>query len=392
VGQHYDVVIVGGGAMGSSVAYFLAADPDFTGKVLVVERDPTYATASTSLSLGSIRQQFSTPENIRMSFFGAQFVAGIGEHLAVDGEAAQVSYVPGGYLFLATSSGLPVLESNHRLQRSLGAENVLLSPAELASRFPWLAVDDLAAGSLGLRHEGWLDPYSLLQAFRRKARALGVEYVTDEVVGFTRDAGRIAGVTLAAGGELACGTVVNAAGPRAGMVAALADVELPVRPRKRFIYVFDCRTPVPCRQLVIDPSGVFFRPEGAGFVGGVSPPPENDPDCLDLDIEYTLFEEQVWPALARRVPDFEAIKLQRAWAGHYDYNTVDQNAILGPHPELRNLLFINGFSGHGVQQSPAAGRAIAELITHGAYRSLDLTRLSFERFALGRPLIEANVV
>jgi len=353
--QQTDVAIVGGGVIGSAVAYFLAADPGFGGSIAVIERDPTYAAASTALSVGSVRQQFSTPENIRMSLFGAEFIAGIGEHLAVGDEAPDVGWHKAAYLFLATEKGRPILEANHAVQRENGAVNVLLSAAELAERFPWLRTDDLAAGSLGLEHEGWLDPYALLNAFRRKA-------------------------------------VVNAAGPHAGRVAGLAGIELPVRPRKRFVYVFDCRASLSVNQLVIDPSGVYFRPEGAQFIGGVSPPEEEDEDCLDLEVRYELFEERVWPVLAHRVPAFEELKLLRAWAGHYEYNTVDQNAILGAHPEIGNFYFANGFSGHGVQQAPAAGRAIAELIVDGRYRTLDLARFGYDRIVRNDPIRELNVV
>ena len=182
-------------------------------------------------------------------------------------------------------------------------------------------------------------------------------------------------------------------GAQAGRVAALAGIALPVAPRKRFVYVFDCRTPIePLAPLTIDPSGVYFRPEGKGFIGGVSPPEDRDPDSDDLEVEYDLFEETVWPALAARVPAFEAIKLTGAWAGHYDYNIVDQNGIVGRHPEVANLIFANGFSGHGLQQSPAVGRAVAELILQGGYRSIDLTRFGYERFARDEPILELNVV
>jgi FAD-dependent oxidoreductase domain-containing protein 1 len=387
-----DIVIVGGGVMGSAVAYFLAADPAFSGRIAVVERDPTYATASTALSVGAVRQQFSTPENIQMSLFGAQFFDRAGEHLQVGGEVPEIGFHHGAYLFLATKAGLPVLERNHAVQKFNGAVNVLLPAKELKERFSWLETGDLAAGSLGLEHEGWVDPYGLLQAFRKKARSLGVQYVEDEVVGFGGDGGRIEAVELASGEAIACGAVVNAAGPRAGMVAERAGVKLPVSPRKRFVYVFDCRKSLACNQLVIDPTGVYFRPEGKNFIGGVSPPAETDEDCFDLDIEYTLFEEVVWPTLAHRVPAFAEIKLLNAWAGHYDYNTLDQNAIIGAHPELRNFYFCNGFSGHGVQQSPAAGRAIAELILHGRFKTLDLARFGYERIATKSPLKELAVV
>ncbi len=388
----YDVVIVGGAVTGSAVAYFLAGPLGFKGSVLVVERDPTYETAATPRSAGGIRQQFSTPENIAMSIFGAGFVKSIGEHLSVAGETAEIPFVENGYLFLASAAGRAVLAENHATQTGFGADIALLSPAELGARFPWLNTSDLAAGALGLSNEGWTDPYGLLQAFRRKARSLGVAYVKDEVVGLVRDGNRVAALRLAQGGEIACGAVVNTAGFHAHEVAAMAGLALPVRPRKRFVFVFDCREPVLKAPLLIDPSGVYFRPEGASYICGVSPPEDADPDCLDFEIDYSLFEDTIWPALAHRVPAFEAIKLARAWAGHYDYNTLDQNAILGLHPEVANFYTAAGFSGHGLQQSPAVGRAIAELIVHGGYRSIDLARFGWQRVLENAPLFERNVV
>ena len=388
----WDVVIAGGAVMGSAIAYFLAGRMGFTGSILVVEKDPTYAECATARSAGGIRQQFSTRENIAMSSFGAAFVKAADEHLTVDGAAPSLPFVEQGYLFLATAGGMAVLQQNHALQRSLGADNVLLDPVGLGTRFPWLRTDDLAGGSLGLANEGWTDPYSLLQAFRRKARSLGVTYLKDEVIGVTRSGSRIAGVVLAEGGAFACGALVDCAGVRAAEIAAMAGLELPVRPRKRIVYVFDCREPLHRAPLLIDPGGVWFRPERDSYIGGVSPPESEDPDCLDFEPDDRLFDNVVWPALAHRVPAFEAIKLARSWVGHYDYNTLDQNAILGPHPEVANFYFVNGFSGHGLQQSPAVGRAIAELIAHGEYRSIDLTRFSYARVAANQPIVELNVV
>ncbi len=387
-----DVAIVGGGVIGSAIAYFLAADPGFRGSVAVIEKDPTYETAATPRSAGGIRQQFSTPENIQMSAFGARFVKSIGEYLSVDGEAAQLPFVEWGYLFLATPAGLEVLQRNHRQQAALGANVALLASGELRERFSWLNVEDLAAGCYGLANEGWTDPYGLLQAFRRKARALGVAYLADEVVEVKRAGSRVTGVILRQGGPLACGAVVNAAGYHAHKLAAAAGIELPIRPRKRIVYVFDCRDKPAKAPLLIDPTGVWCRPEGANYIGGISPAEEEDPDCTDFEIDYRLYEEVIWPTLAHRIPAFEAIKLVRAWAGHYDYNTLDQNAILGPHPEVRNFYFANGFSGHGLQQSPAVGRATAEHIVHGGYRSIDLTRFGYERVLRNEPIFELNVV
>ena len=390
--QSWDVVIAGGAVVGSAVAYFLAGCTGFTGSILVVEKDPSYAECATARSAGGIRQQFSTRENIAMSSFGAAFVKSADQHLTVDGAAPGLPFVEQGYLFLATPAGMPVLEQNHALQRSLGATNVLLDAAGLSERFDWLETGDLAGGSLGLANEGWTDPYSLLQAFRRKARSLGVTYLKDEIIGVTRSGSKVAGVVLAEAGAIACGALVDCAGVRAAEIAAMAGLELPVRPRKRIVYVFECRAPLHGAPLLIDPNGVWFRPEHGSYIGGVSPPEAEDPDCLDFEVDDRLFEEIVWPTLAHRVPAFEAIKLARSWAGHYDYNTLDQNAILGPHPEVANFYFANGFSGHGLQQSPATGRAIAELIAFGEYRSIDLKRFSYDRVVENRPIVELNVV
>lgn len=389
--DRYDAIIVGGAAVGSATAYFLAKLGFPVGRVVVIERDPTYAEAATPRSLGGIRQQFTTRENMLMSRFGMEFVKSIGEHLAVDGDVPDVGWKEQGYLFLTSDKGLESLRRNHEVQRSIGAQVEILEPGALKAKFPWINVEGLAAGSFGFKGEGWVDPYALLQAFRRKARSLGVRYIEDEVVGIDKSGGRIAGVRLKSGNRLSCGTLINTAGTRAHFLAAMAGVDIPIRPRKRIIYVFDCRTPPPRAPLTIDTNGVFFRPEGPSFVCGVSPAEDNDPDCLDFEIDYSFWEELVWPTIANRVPAFEAVKLVRAWAGHYDYNTLDQNVILGPHPGCTNMILANGFSGHGLQQSPAAGRALAELVIHGGYRSLDLTRFSYDRVLKNDPIVEANV-
>ena len=390
--ERADVVIVGGGAVGSSIAYFLARDPGFGGKVIVVERDPTYKTASSALSASSIRQQFSTPTNIQLSRFGIDFLRAIGTHLEVDGEQPDIGLREPGYLFLASPDGVRVLEANHGVQTAYGADVALLDPADLAARFPWMSTEGIARGSLGLSMEGWFDGYGLMQAFRHKARALGVTYLHAEAVGFERSDSRIDAVLLRDGSRITCGVAVNAAGPQAGKVAALAGVTLPVEPRKRCVFVFDCKETLLRFPLLIDATGVWVRPEGPYFISGISPPEERDPRDPDFEVDHGIFDDLVWPALAHRVPAFETIKVVNSWVGHYEYNTFDHNGIVGPHPELRNFLFANGFSGHGIQQSPATGRAIAELIIHGRYLTIDLTPFSFDRIPANRPVREINVV
>ncbi len=390
----YDVLIAGGGVIGSSIAYFLSNHPE--GKNLrigVVEPDPAYAKSSTALSVGGIRQQFSTPENIRLSLFSTEFFRNAGVALAIQGEGPDLGFREVGYLFLATQVGLPILERNRARQVGLGADVEFLDPKGLQARFPWMKVSDLAGGSLGMRGEGWLDPYSLLQAFKKKARSQGVSFLTDEVTGISWTGDRVQTVTLAGGECLPVGLIVNAAGPRASGLALLAGIpDLPVRPRKRFVYRVQTSQDLPECPLVIDPSGVYFRPEGKGFLCGVSPPANRDPDTLDLEMDYDFFHEIVWPALAQRVPTFDSLRLGSSWAGHYAYNTLDQNAILGPHPERMNFFFANGFSGHGLQHSPGIGMALSELILLGEYRTLDLSRFGFKRFAENTLIREENVV
>jgi FAD-dependent oxidoreductase domain-containing protein 1 len=391
--DHADVVIIGGAIVGSAVATFLRRRPDWHGRVVVVERDTSFRTSSTTLSAASIRLQFSTPLNIEISRFGVELIKHLDEWLGVAGEPEpEVDFVEGGYLFLASAAGLPILESNHAVQREHGVSVALLTPKELQARFPWLNVEDLAGGSLGLADEGWFDAYALLQAFRRKARSLGVEEVAGEVVEVERDGGRATGVRLADGRRLEADWVVNAAGPRAAGVAAMAGLELPVSPRKRMVFHFDCRTRI-ASPLTIDTSGTYFRPEGPNYIAGSSPHGEQpDPDTFDLDVDRSWFEEVVWPAIAHRVPAFEAIRLLDAWAGHYEVNTLDHNAVIGPHPDLPNFLFANGFSGHGLQQAPAAGRALSEWIASGDYETIDVRPLGYERIAANRPYRELNVI
>ena len=390
--KYVDVVIVGGAVVGSAAAYFLRAQTGFKGSVLVVEKDFTYEHSATARSAASIRHQFSTPENIRMSQFGSHFIQNIGDYLAVDGEVPDLGFHEGGYLFLATPAGRDVLEANHRVQRSLGVDVALLAPAQLQVRFPWLNTSDLSAGSLGLSGEGWLDAFGLMQAFRRKAVSLGAEYQQAQVSAVQRAGRAITAVTLSDGATVNCGMVINAAGTGASALARSAGIFLPVQSRKRCVFFFSTPAEVSQCPLVIDPSGAYFRPEGSGFICGISPPDDQDPECFDFEVQHGLFDDVLWPTLAARVPGFEAARVQNAWAGHYDVNTLDHNVILGAHPEVDNLLFANGFSGHGMQQSAAAGRALSELVTFGSYRTLDLSAMGWTRVIAQRPLLEINVV
>ncbi|MBK8528312.1 MAG: FAD-binding oxidoreductase [Rubrivivax sp.] len=393
--DRFDVVIAGGAVVGSAAAYFLATHAGFAGRVLVLERDTSYRQCATTRSVASIRHQFSTPENIRLSMAGTAFVRQAETLLAVDGQTPGLGFNEAGYLFLATAAGLPALQRQHAVQRVEGADVALLDQPGLAARFDWLRTDDLAGGSLGLSGEGWLDAHALLHGFKRKAQSLGVVYRQAEVAGFECQGSRVVAVRLADGQRIACGWAINAAGTGATALAASAGISLPVVARKRCVFNFRSPArPTGC-GLVIDPSGVYFRAEGQGFIAGVAPPEASDPDIVDrndFEVEHALFDDIVWPTLAHRVPAFEALRLQGSWAGHYDVNLLDANVIVGPHPAVDNLLFANGFSGHGLQQAPGVGRALAEWIVDGGWRSIDLSALGWQRVIDGRPLPEDAVV
>ena len=389
--QNFDVAIVGGAAVGAAIAYFLQFVEGFPGSVAVIDRDPTFRTASTTLSASGIRQQFSTPENIRLSRFSLEFLRSLAERHGPD---ASPGLHEGGYLILASEEGRPVLEENFRTQTAEGAPVIFLDRAGLVERLPWLSTEDISAGTLGLSGEGWFDSHTLLKTLRAGAKRAGAELIAGEVVAIETATDRVEAVRLADGSRIRCGVLVNAAGPSAGRVAALAGRTLPVEPRKRTVFVLDCPDAPKSLPLVADPSGIWVRSEGRGFLTGWSPPEEQDSaaDPTDFEPDHGIFEQELWPALAARIPAFERLKVQSAWAGHYDHNVLDQNAVIGPDPLLPNFLYANGFSGHGLQHAPGVGRAVAELIVHGGYRTLDLSVFGYERIAAGRPLVERNVI
>jgi FAD-dependent oxidoreductase domain-containing protein 1 len=386
-----DVVVVGGAVVGSAIAYALKK-AGFPGRVLVIERDPTYARASTTLSCGGIRQQFSTEENILLSQYGLRLIRDLQrEH----GSDAGIGFREQGYLILATEEGAETLRANVAIQRRLGADIALLDRDALQTLFPWMSVEGLACAGFGRSGEGWFDPWAWMNLLRAGSRTLGAEWLTGEVTAVVHDGKRVSGVVLDDGRAIECSVLVNAAGPSAGKIADMAGIALPVGPRKRYVFVFDCREASEALHrapLTIDASGLYFRPEGRQFITGLSPEETDEPATLDFEVDHEWFTQEIWPRLAARVPTFEAIKATNAWVGHYDYNDLDQNAIVGPHPRLSNFYFANGFSGHGLQQAPAVGQVVAEHIMHGEYRTVDVTRFGYQRIAAGAPLAELNVI
>ena len=391
--EFYDVVVIGGAAMGSSAAFFLMENPDFDGSVLIVERDPTFARSSTALSVSSVRHQFTNPLNVRISQFGTEFIREFSKRTSVGGHGIDLSFQENGYLFLWSEKYEEKARAQARMQVGLGADIALLSPAKTRELFPHLRVDDIAVASFGRSGEGWFDNVGLMDGMRRKACSLGAELVADEIVGLQTRGGRVFRVDAASGNSIDCGAVVNATGPRCSRIAAMLDIDIPVVPQKRSVFVIDCQRPPEGRlPLMIDKTGVFCRPEGSFFICGGEPLRGGDTEFDDFEVVHDEFEEIIWPALAARSENFESVKVVNFWAGHYAFNLFDQNAIVGPHPELENFFFVNGFSGHGIQQSPAMGRAISELVAYGEYRSLDLSEMGFERILAGTRFSEGAII
>lgn len=403
------VVIVGGGVMGAATAWFLAREHGV--RVTVLERDASYARASSALSACAIRQQFSTAINIRISQDSLAFYRNIGNELAIGDERPSIGLTEPGYLYLAASAaGASVLREQHALQAEHAVQTALLTPDALVARFPWIDTTGLVLGSLGLSTatsgEGWFDGYAAMQAFRRAAAAIGVQFLEEEAIDFEVDthdsAPRVRAVHTARGQSIGGDSFVIASGAWSASVADKLGVELPVFARKRDVFAietqYDANDPahVALQQapLVIDPSGVWFRPEAqpGQFLCGAPPRGEDANDVPLGQIDHGLFDEVIWPALAARVPAFDALRVTSSWAGYYEMNDFDHNGLVGALGSYTNAYTACGFSGHGLQQAPAVGRGLAEYICTGEYLTLDLKPLRVSRIAEGRPLLEKNVI
>ena len=393
----YDVVLVGGAIMASSTAWFLTENPDFTGSVLVVERDPSYEKAATMLTNSCMRQQFSQELNVRVSQFAADFVKNIRTYMGGDERVPELSIRSFGYMYLADNEAFAdVLRNNHRVQRAAGAATELMTPDDILRTYPFYNVDDVVLGSINRVDEGYWDGSAVFDWWRRIARERGVEYVANEVVAMTTNASgsRVESVTLKSGEVVACGQVVNTSGPRAIRTCRMAGIEIPVEPRKRYTWIFDAAEPLDQDlPLTIDPCGVHVRENGSGtYMAGAHADIDPAVDYDDFVMDEDIWEDHAWPIIATRIPQFEAIKVLSRWAGQYDYNVLDQNAITGPHPEVENFIFLNGFSGHGLQQSPAMGRGTSEWLTYGEYRTLDLTPFHYDRILRNEPIREGAII
>ena len=379
--------------MGAATACFLARDHGV--RATVLERDPTHTRASSALSASSIRQQFSQPVNIALSQWSVRFLRRLGDELAMPGERPEIGLVEPGYLFLATLQGEEALRSNHEVQCRAGADVALLRPAELQRRFPWLNSAGVSLASLGLSGEGWFDGPALWQAFRRKAQHHGARFVAAQASEFDVQQGRARAVLCSDGRRFDADAVLLSAGAWTAPLAARLGVELPVRARKRDVFVLDSPAALPGCPLVIDPSGVWLRPEGRGFLAGAPPrqpwPGDGDEPPLDA-IDHGAFEALIWPTLAARVPALEALRVRSAWAGYYEMNLFDHNGLAGALPGWDNVFTACGFSGHGMQQAPAVGSAMAALMAGGRSDAPALDALSPQRLLDRKPLLERNVI
>ncbi|XP_067662237.1 FAD-dependent oxidoreductase domain-containing protein 1-like isoform X1 [Haliotis asinina] len=421
VPREVDILVVGGGLIGSAVAYWIKQRHPKGVSLMVLEKDMSYTRASSTLSAGGLRHQFSLAENIQLSMFCTDFLRNIKEHLSVlDQDPPSVPFNHQGYLFLVPPDNVEQCLKNHALQTELGAKVELLTCSRLKEKFPWLNLDGVELGSYGVEGEGWFDPYCLLQAFKQKNQSLGVRYVAGELTEFDFREQRImmgsesnshkildSAVIKGKDGKMyqtRFAVVINCAGAWAGDVARKAMIglgpgdlatPLPVEPRKRYVYAIHCPDgPGVASPLTVDSTLTYYRQDGYGghYICGCSPTEENEPCTDDLEVNYDYFHENVWPSLASRVPKFECLKLKSAWAGFYDYNTFDQNLIIGNHPYHRNMIFANGLSGHGVQHATGIGRAVMELIIDNDFKTIDLSNLGFERLIYKTPVLEQHIV
>lgn len=383
-----DVVVIGGGAIGAAVAYFVKLlDPGT--EVTVVERDPTYALASTPRASGGVRRLFSLPENIELSNFSIPFFDEFAKTMTVDGVPADIGLKKNGYLFIVPPSERNVLKRNFETQHRMGCTVAWLEPDELKLRFPSMNVTDLSA-AVHSPEDGWLDPHSVLMGFRNKAKSLDAEFVADEVVGLERRGSSVASALLASGERIAAAQFVNAAGAWAKDICAMVDLAVPIEPLRRYEHYFESQETIEPLPYLKDTARLAVRPEGTGYSGGV--PTLDEPRGYNFDVDRSYFDEVVWPALAHRFPQFERTRCTSTMPGLYDQNDFDGNVIIGPVAGIGNFHLLSGFSGHGLMHAPGCGRAMAELLLTGSYRTIDLTRFGWQRLVDGTPLREHGII
>jgi glycine/D-amino acid oxidase-like deaminating enzyme len=386
--KNFDVILVGGGVMGCATAtYLLKADNRL--KVAIIEKDLTYARASTPLSDGNTRVQFNIKENIQMSLYGLEVLERFGEEMAVGDDKPDVAFRQQGDLFLFEEDGRAGAKRGLALQQSLNCEVEWLTPEMLRQQYPLFNLESCVGGTFG-RQDGTMDPYAMLIAYKKKAKALGAVIIEAEVAELLLDGKCMSGVRLSSGEVLKSNTVVNTAGAWATNVAQTIGVNLPVQATKRQVFVIETGAqPERLLPLVVFPSGLYLIQEHGGvFLCGKSLATDAV-GTEDFSWDLQLFNDFLWPDLVAYVPSFDRLKVLRGWSGLYAVNTFDGNAILGEWPELQGLYLANGFSGHGFQQCHAVGRYLSELIT-GQTVTLDLSIFSPQRILDDEPVFESK--
>jgi FAD-dependent oxidoreductase domain-containing protein 1 len=388
--KQYDVIIVGGGIMGSTTAYYLTRrDPQL--KVAVIERDLAYTRASTTLSMVNARIQFSLKQNVQISQYAFDVLARFEDEMTLAGNRPSIAYHREGNLFLYEDGAVDDAKAAMAMQQALGCQVAWWTPDEVREHFPLYDPDARIAGATFGAQDGHFDAYAVLMGYRANARAQGAVYIEAEVTALNCAHGQIQGVTTANGDTYSAAVVVNCAGAWCTELARTAGIELPVQPVKRQCFCVDpAETPARPLPLTILPSGFYFRTETGGMVLLGKSLPE-DPVGFDFTWDQNRFMDMLWLELAEFVPAFERLKLVRGWAGLYAVNTLDNNAILGEWPALKGFYLANGFSGHGLQQGPAVGRYMSELIT-GSAVTLDLSIFTPQRVLDGVPLGEGGIV
>lgn len=385
--MNYDLIIVGGGIMASSVAYNLLND-GYTGKIAIFEKDKIYERSSTPRSEGGVRQTFSTKVNIELSQYSYQIYKNFEEDMKVDNEPSLIDFRENGYLYLLNEKTMPVFKEIIKIQETLGVKSTLMNQEETKDFFPELNVDDLE-GSVFDPEAGNADPYSVLQAYVKKVKAFGATFIYEEVETILTERGKVTGVQTVNGDKYNAPIVVNAAGPWAGDMSAKIGIDIPIKPLRRQLFTVDTAEKF-SREIpfTFDPTGMHFRGEREKIVVGWAT--EFDYG-YNFKLQRGFFEEEIWPLLAERSSHFERLKLEGGWTGLYDYNYIDHNAIISDHPLMGGYYIISGFSGHGFQQAPAAGKGLSELIRLGKFDSIDISPLSVERFANNKLVMETAV-
>lgn len=385
----YDVVIIGGGIMGSATAYYLKRTaPDL--QTAVIEMDPSYSRASTTLSMSNARIQFSFRSNVRISQYAFEVLENFEQEMTVNDRRPSIGYRREGNLFMVDAEGRIPAENALKMQQDMGCDIEWWTPEQVRKRFPLYKTEGYLGATFGPK-DGHFDAYGVLMGYRAKAISMGAEFIHAEVSEIRKTGRRITGVSLKTGEDIGANTVINCAGAWCAGIAETVGVLLPVQPVKRQVFVLDTKVkpdgPLP---LTVLPSGMYFRTETGGLIL-LGKSMAEDPVGFSFSWDDKRFYDILWPELAEFVPDFESLRLIRGWAGLYAMNTLDENAILGEWPELDGLFLANGFSGHGLQQAPAVGRYISELITRQSH-ALDLSIFNPGRILENRKLSENGIV